>query len=68
MDDQRIEARPALGREDLGYSFVLCRIGAEPIDGLGREGDELAFDQGLGGTGNGLGQMSFLVAISGGPL
>lgn len=63
MDDQRIEARPVLGGEDLGYRFVLCRIGAKSIDGLGREGDELAFDQGLGGMGNGLGQMSFPVAI-----
>jgi hypothetical protein len=63
MDDQRIEARPALGGEDLGDCFVPRCVGAKPVDGLGREGDELAFDQGLGGMGNGLGQMSFPVAI-----
>ncbi len=63
MDDQRIEVRPALGRKDLGDGPVLRRVGAEPIDGLGREGDELAFDQGLGGMGDGLGQKSFPVAF-----
>jgi len=63
MDDQRIEARPAFGGEDLGHRFVLGRIGAQPINGLGREGDQLALDQGLGSMGNGLGQMSFPVAI-----
>ena len=63
MDDQRIEARPSLGREDLGDGPVLRRVGAEPVDGLGREGDKLAFDQGLGGMGDGLGQMSFPVAF-----
>jgi len=68
MDDQRIEARPLLRGKDLGDGFVLRRIGAEPINGLGRKGDELPFDQGLGGIGNGLGQATFPVAIEGGSL
>ena len=40
MDDQRVEARPSLGREDRGDGALVGRVGAEPIDGLGRKGDE----------------------------
>lgn len=68
MDNQRIEARSALGREDLGDGLVLRRVGAEPVDGLGREGDELAFDQSLGGMSDGMGQLRFPVAFEGGSL
>jgi hypothetical protein len=68
VHDQRIEARPVLGGEDLGDGLVLRGIGAETIDGLGRKGDELAFDQGLRGMGDGLGQATILVAIMGGSL
>ncbi len=68
MDDEGIEARPALGRVDLGDGLVLRRVGAEPIDGLGRKGDELAFDQSLGGMGDGMGQLRFPVAFEGGSL
>jgi hypothetical protein len=42
MHDQRIEGGPALGREDRGHGAVVAGVGAEPVDGLGREGDERA--------------------------
>ena len=42
MHDQRIEARPLFRREDLGDSGRVQRIGAEPIDGLGRKRDDIA--------------------------
>jgi hypothetical protein len=60
MHDQRIEARPVLGGKDLGHGLVLRRIGAETVDGLGRKGDELPFDQRFDGFGDGLGQAAFL--------
>ena len=49
MHDQRIEARPLLGGEDLGDGGRVERIGAEPIDGLGREGDDIAAGERLRG-------------------
>ena len=52
MDDQRVEARPALSRENLGDGALVGRIAAEPIDGLGREGDEPAGAQQRGGAGD----------------
>ncbi len=42
MHDQRVEARPALGGKDRGDGMVVRRIAAEPVDGLGRKGDEAA--------------------------
>src|SRR5262245_59688600 len=42
MDDQRIEARPLLGGEDLGHRARVESTGAEPVNRLGREGDNLA--------------------------
>ncbi len=42
MHDQRIEARPLFRREDLGDSGCVQRIGAEPIDSLGRKRDDIA--------------------------
>jgi len=42
MHDQRVEARSALRREDLGDGSFVGRIAAEPVDGLGREGDKPA--------------------------
>jgi hypothetical protein len=42
MHNQRVEAGPALYLEDLGDGAFVGRIAAEPIDGLGREGDEPA--------------------------
>ena len=41
MRDQRIEARPALGLEDLRHSRAVGGIGGEAINGLGRDGDQL---------------------------
>ncbi len=52
MDDQRVEAWPALSREDLGDGAFVGRIAAEPVDGLGREGDEPAGAQQRGGAGD----------------
>ena len=49
MHDQRIEARPLLGREDLGHRGRVQRIGAEPIDGLGRKRDDIAAGKRLRG-------------------
>ena len=37
MDDQRVEARPALGFVDARYGFRVGRVGGEPVDGLGRQ-------------------------------
>ena len=55
MDDQRVEARPALGGENLGDGAFVCRIAAEPVYGLGRKGDEPAGAQQRGGAGDRLG-------------
>ncbi len=53
MDDQRVEARPVLGREDAGHRPVVGGVGAQAVDGLGREGDQAAGAQQLarGGVG-----------------
>src|SRR6185312_14774485 len=40
--DQRIELRPALGFEYPGDRALAGGVGAEAVDRLGREGDELA--------------------------
>ena len=42
VDDQRVEPRPALGREDRGDRAVVGRERAEAVDGLGRKGDQPA--------------------------
>ena len=42
MDDQRIDGRPILGGEDSGNRVIVAGIGAQAIDRLGGEGDELA--------------------------
>jgi len=42
MNDQRVEARPPLCRENLGNGGFVGRIAAEPIDGLGGESDEMS--------------------------
>ncbi len=42
MGDQRIEARPALGGVEPGDGLAIAGVGAEPIDGLGRERDQPA--------------------------
>ena len=42
MDDQRIEARPALGLVDARDRLAIGRVGGEAVDGLGRHRDRLA--------------------------
>ena len=42
MRDQRIEGRPALGRIEPRHRRAVRRVRAEPVDGLGREGDQTA--------------------------
>ena len=42
MDDERIEARTALGFVDAGDRFAVGRVGGEAVDGLGRHRDGLA--------------------------
>ena len=42
VDDQRIERRAFLGREDPGDRRRVQGMGSEPVDRLGREGDQLA--------------------------
>ena len=45
MRDQRIEGRPALGLVEARDRRAVGRVGAEPVDGLGRKGDEAAGGQ-----------------------
>ena len=52
MHDQRVETRSALRSEDLGDGAFVGRIAAEPVDGLGREGNEPAGCQQPGGAGD----------------
>ena len=42
MGDQWIERGPALGVIEARHRDAVLRVGAEPVDGLGREGDEPA--------------------------
>ena len=50
MDDQRIEARPPLGRVDLGDRRVAIGAGSETIDRFGRHGDKPAITQDFRGA------------------
>ena len=45
VHDQRVEAGAPLGREDRRHRAPVGGIAAEPIDGLGREGDKAALPQ-----------------------
>ena len=49
MADQRIEARPALGREDARHRLAVGGVGGEAVDRLGRQRDQLAAPQRVGG-------------------
>ena len=42
MGDQRVEARPALGLEDAGDGRAIGGVAGQPVDGLGRDRDDLA--------------------------
>ena len=55
MRDQRIERGPALGGIEARHRDAVLRVGAEPIDGLGREGDQPAGREAARGLGHGLG-------------
>ena len=48
MGDERVEARALLGLVDARHGFGPRRVGAEAVDGLGREGDEPAVAQEFG--------------------
>ena len=48
VNDQRVEARPALGLEQPGDRAIVAGIGAEPIDRLGRKRDQRAAFQQIG--------------------
>jgi hypothetical protein len=50
MHDQRMIGRPPLGGEDPGDGCRVGRIRPEPVDGLGREGDQFAGAQQRDGT------------------
>ena len=52
MDDQRVEFGASLGREHAGDGAVVGRIGAEAVDGFGREGDEAAAPENTGRFGD----------------
>jgi len=52
MDDQRVEARPALGGEDRGHRPVVGGVAAQAIDGFGGEGDQPSGPQQLSAGGD----------------
>ncbi len=52
MHDQRVEARPALRREDFGDGAIIRRIAAEAVNRLGWKGDEAAGAQQCRGAGD----------------
>ncbi|GFO81857.1 MAG: hypothetical protein A49_14840 [Methyloceanibacter sp.] len=54
MHDQGIEPGPLLGRENLRHGGPVPGIGAEPIDGLRRERDDLSPGEGACGLSDGL--------------
>ena len=52
MDDQWVEARPALRSKDRGDGAVAGGVGAEPVDRLGRKRDQPAGTQQFGRPGD----------------
>ena len=55
VDDQRVEGRPRLDGEDARHGDGVGRVGAEAVHGLGREGDDLAAADDVGGGGDRVG-------------
>ena len=53
VGNQWVEARPALGLEDPRHRLRIGRIGAEPVNRLGRKRDEMPGRQETAGLGNG---------------
>ena len=49
MHDQGIEARPSLDLENRCHGLVVGGIGAQPVDGFGRERHEFACAQQIRG-------------------
>jgi hypothetical protein len=45
VGDERVELRPILGAVDPGHRLGPRGVGAEAVDGLGRERDETPFEQ-----------------------
>ena len=56
MRDQRVEPGAPLGLVQPGDGLGVGGICGEAIDGLGRDSDEAAFAEDLGGKGNRFGQ------------
>ena len=54
MHDQRIEPRPFLGGEHARHGTRVERVGAEPIDRLGRKGDNFPAGERFRGAVDGL--------------
>ena len=54
MHDQRVEARPLFGGKHLGDGARVERIGAEPVDGLGGKGHDIAAGKRLGRSPDGV--------------
>jgi hypothetical protein len=52
VDDKGTRARSAFDRIDAGYGFGVEGIGAEPVHGFSRKGDETAGAEKLGGAVN----------------
>ena len=50
VTDQRVESRPFLGGEDGGHGIGVAGIAAQPVNGLGREGDQPAMCQNIDAT------------------
>ena len=53
VDDQRVECRSLLGREDASDGFGVERIDSEAIHRLRREGHRIAGEDGVGGLHDG---------------
>ena len=52
MYDQRVETGPLLGGENLGDGVRIAGVGAQSVDGLGGEGDNISGGQRGRGAGD----------------
>jgi hypothetical protein len=55
MDNERIESRPPLGRENSCDRSTVCGVGTQAIDRFRRKGDETSLAEQPGGIGDGSG-------------
>lgn len=73
MDNQRVEMRASLGGKDPGQGLAVGGVAAQPVDRLGRKGDQPAGADQRSGLGDGRrgygfdGQLSFPWAMNSGP-